>query len=99
ASAALGFNLERGQGIAEALHDAARLDAGLFERLLSPCGDHLSALTAPASLDTCYDHAEGAFERVLDLARSSVPFVVLDVPHVWTSWAKKTLLAADEIII
>lgn len=98
-SASLGFNLERGQGIADALQDAGRLDDGLFERLLSPCGDHLSALTAPASLDRCYDQAEGAFERVLDLARSNVPFVVLDVPHVWTSWAKKTLLAADEIII
>jgi len=25
--------------------------------------------------------------------------VVLDVPHLWTSWAKKTLVAADEVII
>jgi pilus assembly protein CpaE len=98
-STGLGFNLERGQGIAEALHDAGRLDDGLFERLLMPCGDHLSALTAPASLDTCYDLAEGAFERVLDLARATVPFVVLDIPHVWTAWARKTLLAADEIVI
>lgn len=98
-SAGLGFNLERGQGIAEALHDASRLDEGLFEKLLNPCGDNLSVLTAPASLETCYDQAEGAFERVLDLARSNVPFVVLDIPHVWTSWAKKTLVAADEIVI
>ena len=98
-SAGLGFNLDRGQGMAEALHDVNRLDDGLFERLLSRCGDHLSVLTAPASLETCYDLGEGTFERVLDLARSTVPFVVLDVPHVWTSWAKKTLLAADEIVI
>jgi pilus assembly protein CpaE len=98
-SASLGFNLERGQGIAEALKDANRLDDGLFERLLSRCGDHLSLLTAPAHLEACYDHSEAAFERVLDLARSTVPFVVLDVPHVWTAWARKTLLAADEIIV
>jgi pilus assembly protein CpaE len=98
-SAGLGFNLERGQGIAEALHDANRLDEGLFEKLLSPCGDNLSVLTAPASLESCNDLAEGAFERVLDLARSSVPFVVLDIPHVWTPWVKKTLVAADEIVI
>ncbi|MDP1909128.1 MAG: AAA family ATPase, partial [Hyphomicrobium sp.] len=98
-SAGLGFNLDRGQGMAEALHDASRLDDGLFEKLLNQCGDHLSILTAPASLENCYDLAEGAFERVLDLARSNVPFVVLDIPHVWTSWAKKTLLAADEIVI
>jgi pilus assembly protein CpaE len=98
-SAGLGYNLDRGQGMAEALHDASRLDEGLFEKLLTRQGDHLGVLTAPASLETCYDLAEGAFERVLDLARSSVPLVVLDVPHLWTSWVKKTLLAADEIII
>ena len=57
--------------------------------LLNRCGDHLSVLTAPASLETCYDLGEGAFERVLDLARSTVPFVVLDVPHVWTSWVEE----------
>lgn len=98
-SASLGFNLDRGQGIAEALKDANRLDDGLFERLLSRCGDHLSLLAAPAHLEACYDHSEAAFERVLDLARSTVPFVVLDVPHVWTAWARKTLLSADEIVV
>jgi len=98
-SASLGFNVDRGQGIAEALKDANRLDEGLFERLLSHCGDHFSLLAAPAHLDACYDLSEAAFERVLDLARSTVPFVVLDVPHVWTAWSRKTLLAADEIVI
>jgi pilus assembly protein CpaE len=98
-SASLGFNLNHGQGIAEALKDASRLDDGLFERLLSRCGDHLSLLASPAHLEACYDLSEAAFERVLDLARSTVPFVALDVPHVWTAWARKTLLAADEIVI
>ena len=98
-SAGLGFNLDRHEGMAQALQDASRLDDGLFERLLSRCGDHLSVLAAPASLDTCSDLAEGAFERVLDIARSNVPFVALDIPHVWTPWAKKTLLTADEIVI
>jgi pilus assembly protein CpaE len=36
---------------------------------------------------------------LIDLAQSNVPFVVLDVPHIWTSWAKKTLLDADEVVI
>ena len=98
-SSSLGFNLDRSQGIAQALDDAQRLDEGLFERLLIPCGDHLSVLTAPANLESSYDLAEDAFERVLDIARSTVPFVVLDIPHLWTSWAKKTLLMADEIVV
>ena len=28
-----------------------------------------------------------------------MPSVVLDIPHVWTGWAKKMLFAADEIVI
>jgi pilus assembly protein CpaE len=28
-----------------------------------------------------------------------VPFVVLDVPHLWTSWSRRAVLAADEIVI
>lgn len=98
-SASLGFNLGSSQGIADALEDANRLDEGLFERLLSRCGEHLSVLTAPATLAISYDIAEGAFERMLDIARSTVPFVVLDIPHVWTAWSKKTLIMADEIVI
>jgi pilus assembly protein CpaE len=56
-------------------------------------------LTAPATLEQPYDLEESAFERLLDIAQANAPFVVLDVPHVWSSWAKKTLLAADEVVI
>jgi pilus assembly protein CpaE len=28
-----------------------------------------------------------------------VPTVVLDVPHLWTAWVRKTLIAADEVVI
>jgi pilus assembly protein CpaE len=98
-SASLGFNLAQTQGIAQALQDTSRLDDVLLERLLTKCGDHLSVLTAPATLENFYDLEESAFERLLDIAQSSVPFVVLEMPHVWTSWAKKTLLAADEVVI
>jgi pilus assembly protein CpaE len=98
-SAGLAFNLDHGQGVAQALQDTARLDDGLFERLLNKCGEHLSVLTAPASLEACSDLTESAFEHLIDIARSSVPFVVLDMPHVWTAWAKKTLLSAEEIVV
>lgn len=99
-SAGLGFNLmDQAQGMAEALQDASRLDSVLLERLLIKHEDRLSVLTAPASLDQFHDLKETAFDPVLDVAQSNVPFVVLDIPHVWTSWAKKTLLAADEVVI
>jgi pilus assembly protein CpaE len=98
-SVSLGFNLNPTQGIAQALDTASRLDDVLLERLLTKCEDHLSVLTAPATLVQSYDMEESSFEAVIDLAQSNVPFVVLDVPHIWTSWSKKTLLMADEVVI
>jgi pilus assembly protein CpaE len=98
-SASLGLNLDPAKGIEQALDDGSKLDDALLERLLSKCEDHLSVLTAPATLMQCYDMEESSFVPVIDLAQSNVPFVVLDVPHTWTSWVKKTLLVADEVVI
>jgi pilus assembly protein CpaE len=98
-SAGLGFNLDPAQGIEEAIEHAGRVDDVLLERLLAKHGDHLRILTAPAALEHSHDLHESAFERVLEVAQSNVPFVVLDIPHVWTSWTKSTLLAADEVVI
>jgi pilus assembly protein CpaE len=98
-TAGLDFNQDPTQGIAEAVHSPERVDDTFLERLLSRCSDHLSLLAAPASLDRTYDFAEDAFEQVIDVAQSGVPAVFLDLPHVWTGWLKKTLLAADEVVL
>lgn len=98
-SASLGLNLNPTQGMAQVLQYVDRLDHALLERLLTKSEDHLSVLTAPATLETPYDLEESSFERMLDIAQSNIPFVVLDIPHIWTSWTKKTLLAADEVVI
>ena len=98
-TAGLDFNQDPTQGIAEAVNAPDRLDDVFLDRLLSRCADHLSLLAAPATLDHTYDFGESAFEQVIDVAQSGVPAVVLDLPHVWTSWMKKTLLAADEIVL
>jgi pilus assembly protein CpaE len=97
--ASLDFNLEPIQGIAQALQDSSRLDDLLLERLLTKHADHLSVLTAPATLIQSYDLEEDAIVRVIELAQNNVPFVVLNVPHIWSSWVKKTLLMADEVVI
>ena len=54
-TAALDFNVDGGPGIAEALQDPRRIDEVLLDRLLTKCGDHLSLLAAPATLDRSYD--------------------------------------------
>jgi pilus assembly protein CpaE len=98
-TASLDFNLDVTQGVAEAIQDAGRLDEVLLDRLLQKCGDHLSLLAAPATLEKPYDVQDGAIEQLIEVAQTSVPFLVLDMPHLWTSWAKNTLVSADEIVI
>ncbi|MEJ0011841.1 MAG: CpaE family protein [Bauldia sp.] len=98
-TAGLDFNQDPAQGIAEAVNAPDRLDDNFLDRLLARCSDHLSLLAAPATLDKTYDFGESAFEHVIDVAQSGVPTVILDIPHAWNAWVKKTLLAADEIVI
>ena len=98
-TAGLDFNQDPAMGIAEAIYQPERLDEVYLDRLLAKCTDHLSLLAAPASLERSYDFEEGAFEGVLDVVRSNVPLVVLDVPHVWTAWSRRTLRAVDEVVL
>jgi pilus assembly protein CpaE len=98
-SAGLDFNIEPAPGIEEALQDESRIDDVLLERLQVKHGDYLSILPAPAVLKHSHDLPEKVIERLIQVAQSNVPFVVLDLPHVWTSWTRKTLLEADEVVI
>ena len=98
-TAGLDFNQDPTQGIAEAVNAPDRLDDNFLERLLAKASDHVSLLAAPATLDRTYDFGETAFEQVIDVAQAGVPGVILDLPHAWTGWMRKTLLAADEIVI
>jgi pilus assembly protein CpaE len=76
-----------------------RVDNAFIDRLLSKCTDHLSLLAAPATLDRVYDFSAEAFEPIVDSLRATVPCIVLDVPHQWSGWTKKTLIGADEILV
>jgi pilus assembly protein CpaE len=98
-TAGLDFNQDPPQGIAEAVFAPERLDANLLDRLLSKCSDKLSILAAPATVERCYDLPETAFDGLIELLRASTPFIVLDLPHVWTAWSRRMLMAADEAVL
>jgi pilus assembly protein CpaE len=98
-TASLDFNIDAGMGVADAIQDAGRLDEVLLDRLIVKCGDHLSLLRAPASLDRCYDLDPDAITPLIEVAQESAPFMILDMPHLWTAWARNVLVAADEIIV
>ncbi|MCE1236380.1 MAG: AAA family ATPase [Hyphomicrobiales bacterium] len=98
-TAGLDFNQEPAQGVLEALNSPERLDDVFFDRLLTKCSDNLSILGAPAMLDRTYDQQDHDFDAVVEVARSMVPLVVLDLPHQWNGWVKRQLCEADDVMI
>ncbi len=98
-TAGLDFNQDPPQGISDAVFAQDRVDTNFIDRLLSKCTDHLSLLAAPATLDRVYDFSDDAFDSILDALRATVPCVMVDVPHLWSAWTKRTLLTADDILI
>jgi pilus assembly protein CpaE len=98
-TAGLDFNLDPAQGVADALLSPDRLDDVYLDRLLAKCTDRLSLLAAPASLDRTFDLDELQIEPILDVARGVVPVVILDLPHLWTGWVRRTLKSVDEAVI
>jgi len=98
-TAGLDYNQDPPQGIADAVFSPDRIDTAFVDRLLSKCTDHLSLLAAPATLDRVYDFATEAFDTIYDSLRATVPCIVLDIPHQWTGWTRRTLIAADDILV
>ena len=98
-TAGLDFNQDPIQGIADALATPERLDEVLLDRLLSRCSDHLSLFAAPGTLDRPYDLDPQSCETVLDVVRENVPWIAVDVPHLWTAWVKQVVLRADHVVI
>jgi len=98
-TANINFDRDPAQGIAEAVFSPERVDEVYLDRLLAQCAEHLSLLAAPSTLERVYDFDSEAFAQVIETAQRSAPLLVLDVPHVWTGWAKSTLIKADEVVI
>lgn len=95
----LDFDQDPVQGIADALGSPERLDEMLLDRLLTKCSEQLSIFAAPVVLDKEYDLSADACDMVLDVVRQSVPYVTVDLPHLWTGWCKRVLMQSDQVVI
>jgi pilus assembly protein CpaE len=95
----LDFNQEHGQGLIDAVTAPDRLDHMLLERLLVKSSERLSLFTAPASLERELELGPEGCEAILDVVRGTVPNIIVDLPHVWTPWARHILQSADDIVI
>jgi hypothetical protein len=69
----------------------------LFGRYATYTGS--SPFAAPATLDTDWDISTEAFEEVTTRIRATAPFVILDLPHLWSPWMRRTLISADEVVV
>jgi pilus assembly protein CpaE len=98
-TAGLDFNQDPLQGVANALGQPDRLDPVLLERMMVRCNERLSLFAAPASLDEDYEFPTEAFEEVIGKIRSTAPFVVLDLPHLWSGWMRRVLMSSDEVVM
>src|SRR5258707_6446980 len=98
-TAGLDYNQDPPQGVADAVFSPDRVDTAFIDRLLSKCTDHLSLLAAPATLERVYDFGADAFDSIFDTLRTTMPCIVLDVPHQWSGWTRRALIGADDILI
>lgn len=96
---ALDFNQDTPQTIADALLAPERADDSVIERLLAKVSDRLSLFTAPALINQVMDIPDEAYSVVIESVRRNVPYMVLDLPHIWSGWVQNTLVASDEVII
>ena len=95
----LNFNQDPPNGIADAILAQENLDAVMLDRLISKAANNINLLAAPGTLERPYDFAEGDFEQIIELLQSTIPLIVLDIPHVWNGWVRKTMSVLDEVII
>lgn len=72
---------------------------GAIERPLAQHNERLQILTAPAALEPSAAIDEEVMHILIERARRTSPFVVLDLPHAWTGWTRQTLIDADDVVI
>ena len=96
-TAGLDYNQDPPQGVAEAVFAPDRVDAVLVERCFRSAAK-LSRGGARHS-DRVLDFSEASFDLLLDAMRASTPWVVVDVPHLWSGRARRILVSADEVIV
>ncbi len=98
-TANMNFDQDPAQGMVDAIFTTSRFDETMLDRLLAKCSEHLSMLAAPASLDRTFDLPSDALSPLLEVAQRSTPMIVVDLPHVWSEWTKRTLMMADEVVV
>jgi pilus assembly protein CpaE len=97
-TAALNFNQQPRQTIADALTQFDRVERDLLDQFLTSYEDTVSILASPASLTSGAQFTPEKFDGLLNSIRPMADFIILDLPHLWATWVNDALAAADELI-
>lgn len=96
-SAAASFKLEP-QGHVTDLF-VADLGEEKLDRALTRAHERLLIAAAPGAPNMGVAIESAAVNAMIARVRRTSAFVILDLPHVWTSWVREVLVAADEVLL
>ena len=98
-TAALSYNLQPAQTVADALSQAGSLDETMLMRYLESGGKNVSLLCAPGNLNSGIEITPNALEAVLNIVKQMASYVILDIPHMWNAWVQDIVVDADDTVI
>ena len=98
-TAALSYNIQPQQTVADALSQAGSIDEPLLMRYLEAGGKNVSLLCAPGHLNSGVEINANSLEMVLNVVKQMASYIVLDVPHMWNAWTQDVLVDADETVV
>ena len=95
----LAFNVDPRQTVGDALGEPDRLDPVLLDRLMVTYDDKVRVLASAADPHQTQTPTLDGIDRLLDLAATMAPAVVVDLPRLWCDWTEYVLAAADETVV
>lgn len=98
-SASLNLDIEPNQGLGELVEQAERMDVSMLDRVVVKRGLHLNYLGTTPNFDDAAAVDDYAVERLLDVSTTHMPYVVLDIPHVWTPAVRRAMIDADHVFL
>ncbi len=80
-------------------HPDRGVDPTLVRRMISPYGDNLSVIAAPEELKYLPDMNPETIRGLISTLKSEFDCVVIDLPHIWSSWTAATVSASTDIVL
>lgn len=96
-SAAVSFKLEPRGHVTDLF--VAEPEEEILDRALMRAHERLLIAAAPGAPNMGVALESAAVNAMIARVRRTSAFVILDVPHVWTSWVRDVLVAADEVLL